>query len=76
MHWNFENYKLIFVNSYCDYIVMYIFSKFWYFDMRSRVAEMAKAQSWVQRIDGSSPTEDISTFFIIYSFLNTAEWSY
>jgi len=65
MHWNFENYKLIFVNSYCDYIV---FLKFWHFLIRSRMAEMAKAQKWEQRIGGSSPTEGIGPFLSFTAF--------
>ena len=68
MHWNFENYKLIFVNSYCDYIVMYILWKFWKCDMRSRMAEMAKAQKWMQRMGGSNPTEGISPFLSFTAF--------
>ena len=36
--------------------------------MRSRMAEMAKALTWAQRIGGSSPTEGTGPFFIIYIF--------
>ena len=68
MHWNFENYKLIFVNSCSDYIVMYIFQKFWCIHMRSRMAEMVKVLKWEQSIGGSSPTEGTGLFLSFTAF--------
>ena len=36
--------------------------------MRSRMAEMAKALTWAQRIGGSSPTEGLSLFLSFTAF--------
>ena len=36
--------------------------------MRSRMAEMAKALKWMQRIGGSSPTEGIGPFLSFTAF--------
>ena len=40
------------------------------------MVEMAKVQLLGERIGGLNPTEEISPFFIIYSFWNTVDWSY